>query len=175
MPKNPLDVLEAKLQRSLSAGAFDTGRYVWWQGPQEACKLRDLAKGPDPYHMLDRDGVIKKMGDKRFRRLDCVQLPKSGRDKFGPNQFDLDIGVKLKSRPGIGDAGNSRPTSWKTNPDPYQVMENTTMIKLVEKNTNQMVVFPRLTRKNSSRGSYPCLFTKDYTRLGSCSPARKGN
>jgi hypothetical protein len=165
MPKNPLDVLEAKLQRSLSAGAFENGRHVWWNGPSDGIKLRDLAKGPDPYHTFDRDGHIRKCMDHRWRRIDCQD--KTQAQKFGPNPRDIDLNPDQRPAMAVSlprqDGKESRPASWKTNPDPYGINLKNTFLGT---DKSRSMVFPRINRQDrKGRFSTPTLFGKDYTIL----------
>jgi hypothetical protein len=174
MPKSAIDRMDNQMQRALSAGAFENGRHVWWQGPQEAVKSRDVsavsAKGPDPYNMCDRDGVTRKCMDHRWRSVDS-QDP-TQKMKFGPNPRDYDLDPNMRPAmaafmPRMGSDKESRPTSWKTNPDPYGVSWADTLTARLRADKSRAMIFPRVTMRETRKGRFstPTLFGKDYTIL----------
>jgi hypothetical protein len=174
MPKSAIDRMDQKMQRALSAGAFENGRHVWWQGPQEAVKSRDVsavsAKGPDPYDMCDRDGIIRKCLDHRWRACDAQDTTQ--KMKFGPNARDKDLNPNMRPAmaahmPRMGSDKESRPTSWKTNPDPYGINWNDNLQNRLKADKSRLMIFPRVTMRETRKGRFstPTLFGKDYTIL----------
>jgi|Transcript_3080 hypothetical protein len=155
MPAIKVEALERKLAKSLSAPT-----HVWWEGPQDSCKRRDLAE-LDPYHIWDCDGEIRKCSDSRWRTINGID--KSMKCKFGPSAKDIKWGKKIpEARPST----NSLPVSFKL--DPYGAKSANPIGKL-DRNRFQIFARPR-----SERFNYQKQFGRDFTRVGAVTNSMLG-
>mmetsp|Transcript_60225 Transcript_60225/g.132389 ORF Transcript_60225/g.132389 Transcript_60225/m.132389 type:complete len:172 (-) Transcript_60225:121-636(-) len=137
-------------------GPKKDGTHVWWGGPQDVGKKRELAE-LDPYQMFDRNqSASRKCVDTRWRQINVLDSTRKA--QFGPSPKDIERGgarAQLReARPEM----TSSPLSFKL--DPYGArLGNTFTVG----DHSRRFVFPppRNDRFVSTR-----MFAKDFTHAG---------
>lgn len=172
MAPSHVENLETRLNRSLSSGpVLGRPNQLWWPGPQEWGRTRELVAGPDAYHVCDCDGRVRKITDSRFRSLAGRDL--SSMQKFGANARDREEGrgveyqswhnQVLKSYPSWAALparvdGENPDRNWKL--DAYGAWSRRSDLV---KDKSRMQSFDM---QPLERFKYPKQFGKDYSRVG---------
>jgi len=164
------EALEFKFNRAISSGPI-LGRpnQLWWPGPQDYGRTRELVKGPDAYEIYDCDK--KRVCDPRFRSLSGKDIGSS--NKFGANSKDIEEGRASQVAAWTGNVTKGVP-SWAAQPcrpEPFAPDRNWVLDKYGYNQRNSFTTADR-SRKNSfgmsnaPRFSYPKTFGRDYSRTG---------
>mmetsp|Transcript_75590 Transcript_75590/g.130860 ORF Transcript_75590/g.130860 Transcript_75590/m.130860 type:complete len:198 (-) Transcript_75590:109-702(-) len=175
MAPSHVENLESRLNRSLSSGpVLGRPNQLWWPGPQEWGKTRELVAGPDAYHVCDADGRSRSCSDSRFRSLAARDL--SSVQKFGANARDIEEGRGTEYSAWHSQVQKSYP-SWAAMPSRVDGANPERNWKLdaygawgrrsdLVKDRSRAQSF-NLLKDTSRRFNYPKQFGKDYSRVGS--------
>jgi len=143
-----VEKLERSLQRTRSSPT-----HVWWDGPQDHFKRRELAE-VDSYHIWDREAGQHRLADPRWRKItesdQCLNML-----RFAPGPEELSRGKKIPpQRP-----ENSKTSlCWKL--DPYGVRTRSSSFG-TEKSR-----FLEFSSSKEERFRYNKVGLKDYTKVG---------
>eukprot|EP00929_Paragymnodinium_shiwhaense_P075615 TRINITY_DN3867_c0_g1_i1.p1 TRINITY_DN3867_c0_g1~~TRINITY_DN3867_c0_g1_i1.p1 ORF type:complete len:199 (-),score=60.01 TRINITY_DN3867_c0_g1_i1:499-1095(-) len=143
-----------KLQRRLEKSQ-STPTHVWWDGPADAARKRDLAE-LDQYNIMDRDGSAKgKCLDRRWRKINCLDDTRALRFGLTPSEKDLN----KKESPARG-RDPASPLCWKL--DPYGARLGNTFMNSAHTRFQDFT----LTGMKKPRFIYVKSFDKDFTKIG---------